>query len=55
MNGTVGRRLRVDVVFALSILIAVSAFAAPLPVYAQGEYEYVEENDPLVREKLEEW
>ena len=41
---------------ALTLSIAVLVLAAPRPAAAQwGEYDYVEETDPRVRQKLEEW
>jgi alpha-L-fucosidase len=40
----------------LPLAMVVSAIATPTPLAAQrGEYDYVEESDPLVWEKLEAW
>jgi alpha-L-fucosidase len=50
------RLLRLDAVIALTLAMTVYALATPSPAAAQrGEYDYVEESDPLVRQKLEEW
>jgi len=50
------RRFRRDVFFAVAVSLPVHALSAPSPAIAQrGEYEYVEETDPLVRQRLEEW
>jgi alpha-L-fucosidase len=50
------RLLGFDAVIALTCSMVVYALATPLPAAAQrGQYDYVEETDPLVREKLEEW
>jgi alpha-L-fucosidase len=44
------------VLVGLALWIAASGLATPSPAAAQrGEYDYVEEADPLVRQKLEEW
>jgi alpha-L-fucosidase len=52
MLGYADRLVRLSVVLALSVWIGLS----PLPAAAQqGEYDYVEEIDPLVRDKLEAW
>ena len=56
MYRTVHRLRRLYLVFALTLWMTLSALAAPSPAAAQrGEYDYVEETDPLVRQKLEEW
>jgi alpha-L-fucosidase len=56
MQRLADRLLRFDAVIALTCSMAAYALVAPLPAAAQrGQYDYVEETDPLVREKLEEW
>ncbi|MGD2154659.1 MAG: alpha-L-fucosidase [Gemmatimonadales bacterium] len=48
--------LRLEAVIVLILAAAVCTLVTPSPAAAQrGEYEYVEESDPLVRRKLEEW
>ena len=47
------RRLGGSVLLALCVLVA--SLAVPSPVVAQADLTYVEETDPLVLQKLEEW
>ncbi|MGD8700022.1 MAG: alpha-L-fucosidase [Gemmatimonadales bacterium] len=56
MRARSGHRFRRRALFAVAFSLTLKALAAPLPASAQrSEYEYVEETDPLVRQKLERW
>ena len=58
MHGRSRPRFRREAMLAVALSLPVHALSlsVPLPAIAQhGEYEYVEETDPLVRQKLEAW
>jgi len=56
MQRLTDRPLRLEAVIVLVLVVAVCTLVTPIPAAAQrGEHEYVEESDPLVRRKLEEW
>jgi alpha-L-fucosidase len=56
MQEAAKRSFRYPIALLLALSLTAHALASPAPVAAQrGEYDYVEETDPLVRQKLQEW